>query len=262
MPIAQGTFETGAVTHIGKVRRRNEDAYLVRPEAGIWAVADGMGGHDSGDLASRTVIDALRAIEHPLSAEDLLDRCESQVVSANCVLRSISRERGGVIIGTTIAILLAYDGHYACLWAGDSRIYVVRGNGIVQLSRDHTEVQELLSNGVITPQEERTWPRGNAITRAIGVSDLPELDMISGQLAPGDTFVLCSDGLYQHIPDEEILACVRALPPQGACDRLLYLTLERGGADNVTVVVARYRPGPARFAGLTPEPANLRGADE
>lgn len=261
MPIAQGTFETGAATHIGKVRRRNEDSYLVRPQTGIWAVADGMGGHDSGDLASRTVIDALRAIEHPVSAADLLDRCESQVISANNVLRSISRERG-VIIGTTVAILLAYAGHYACAWAGDSRIYVVRGNDIVQLSRDHTEVQELLSHGVITPQEEQTWPRCNVITRAIGVSDLPELDMISGQLAPDDAFVLCSDGLYQHIRDEEILACVRALPAQEACDRLLYLTLERGGVDNVTVIVARYRPKSGPFAGSTPEPANWRGAGE
>jgi protein phosphatase len=115
---------------------------------------------------------------------------------------------------------------------------------------------------VITPQEEQAWPRCNVITRAIGVSDLPELDMISGQLAPGDAFVLCSDGLHQHIRDEEILACVRALPSQEACDRLLYLTLERGGVDNVTVIVARYRPKSGPFAGLTPEPANLRGAGE
>src|SRR6516164_2853457 len=103
-------FHTGAATHIGKVRQRNEDSYLIRPEIGIWGVADGMGGHEAGDVASRIVID----------------------------------ERGGVIVGATIAVLLAFDGHYACLWAGDSRIYVVRGSKIVQLSQDHTEVEELL----------------------------------------------------------------------------------------------------------------------
>jgi protein phosphatase len=256
MQKAQVMFETGAITHPGKVRERNEDSYLTRPESGIWAVADGMGGHDSGDLASQTVIEALGTIEHPMSAEDLLERCADQVASANERLKSISSERG-VTIGATIAALLTYDGHYACVWSGDSRIYLVRAGQITQLSRDHTEVQELLSQGVITPNEARTWPGRNVITRAIGVFDKPELEVRSGPLQSGDSFVICSDGLTQHVEDAEILRCVGTSVSQQACDRLLELTLERGAVDNVTVIVVRYEPDSTPLTGSGAEPPDL-----
>jgi protein phosphatase len=246
---AQVVFDTGAVSHVGKVRERNEDSYLTRPEFGIWAVADGMGGHESGDLASQTVIEALRAIEHPSSAEHLLKLCTDQVANANDRLRVISRNRGGAILGTTVAVLLIYDGHYACVWAGDSRIYVVRAGHITQLSRDHTEVQELLAEGAITPDEARTWPGRNVITSGIGIFDQPTLEMNSGPLQAGDSFVVCSDGLTQHVEDEEILECLRTGSPQQACEWLLELTLERGGFDNVTVIAVRYDPKLTAAAG-------------
>src|SRR5438445_220805 len=99
-------FDTGAATHVGKVRNRNEDSYLARPETGLWAVADGMGGHEDGDLASQTVVQALQSIEHPASAADLLALCEQRVAEANSRLRAISRERGGEVIGATLAALL------------------------------------------------------------------------------------------------------------------------------------------------------------
>ena len=138
--------------------------------------------------------------------------------------------------------LLTFDGHYACVWSGDSRIYVVRGDEIIQLSQDHTEVQELVAGGVITPEQAKSWPGRNVITRAIGVYDEPELEISSGPLEPGDSFVLCSDGLTNHVDDQEILKCVSANVSQRACDRLVEMALEGGGSDNVTVVVARYRP--------------------
>src|ERR1700704_5787287 len=172
-----GIYDTGAATHVGNVRTRNEDSYLPRPEAGIWGVADGMGGHEAGDLASQTVIAALQSIEAPASAADLLSHCEDRVASANGRLKEISRDRGGVTIGATLAVLLAFDGFYACVWSGDSRIYVVRAGEILQLSRDHTEVEELLASGVITPKEAKTWAGKNAVTRAIGVYDEPELEI-------------------------------------------------------------------------------------
>jgi protein phosphatase len=236
-------FETGAATHVGKVRQRNEDSYLVLPETGIWAVADGMGGHDSGDLASQTVIEALESIQPTGSAEDLLSLCQERVLEANARLKEIGRQRGGVLIGTTVTVLLAFDGYFACLWSGDSRLYMVRDGKITQLSRDHTEVQDLLLNGTITADEAKTWPGSNVITRAIGVEDVPELEMTSGSLSAGDVFVVCSDGLIRHVEDDEILQCVSANLSQQACDRLIVLTLERGALDNVTVVIVRYRPG-------------------
>jgi protein phosphatase len=245
-----GSFDTGAATHVGKLRDRNEDSYLTRPEAGIWAVADGMGGHEAGDLASQTVIAALQSIELPTSAANLLAHCKERVASANERIKEISRDRGGVLIGATLAALLAFDGFYACVWSGDSRIYVVRAGAIQQLSRDHTEVQELLASGVITAQEAKTWAGNNVITRAIGVYDEPELEITSGPLQPGDSFVICSDGLTHHVEDGEILDCVTTNMSQQACDSLIALALERGGADNVTVIVTRYQPGVAPLDGL------------
>jgi protein phosphatase len=257
-----GNFDTGAATHVGKVRERNEDSYLIRPEAGIWAVADGMGGHEAGDLASQTVIAALQSIESPTSAAGLLSHCEDRVARANGRLKEISRDRGGAIIGATLAVLLAFEDYYACVWSGDSRIYVVRAGKILQLSRDHTEVQELLASGVITPNEAKTWAGSNVVTRAIGVYDEPELEITSGLLQPGDSFVICSDGLTHHVEDGEILACVTTNMSQQACDNLIALTLERGGADNVTVIVARYQPAvgrPADWDPAQPDPPTERG---
>jgi len=234
-------FHTGAATHVGKVRQRNEDSYLARPDVGLWAVADGMGGLEAGDVASRTVIDALKTIERPSSAAELLTWCEQRMVMANSALNDIGRQRGGVI-GTTIAVLLAYDSRFACVWSGDSRIYLVRDRAIVLQSRDHTEVQELVAEGLLKPEEARTWPRRNVVTRAIGVHDDPELEIADGVLQAGDAFVLCSDGLTSHVEDGEILQEVMANASQRACDALVDLTLARGATDNVTVVVARYEP--------------------
>ena len=205
-------------------------------------MADGMGGHEDGDLASRTVMEALKSIQAPTSAGELLSLCKNCIFDANSHLKKLSRQRGDIIIGTTVTVLLAFDGYFACVWSGDSRIYIIREGKISQISRDHTEVQDLLMNGVITPEQAETWSGSNAITRAIGVFDLPELEVTSGSLNAGDVFVMCTDGLTQHVEDDEILRCVSANLSQQACDRLIQLTLERGAVDNVTVVVARYRP--------------------
>jgi len=251
-----GAYDTGAATHVGKVRKRNEDSYLTRPEVGLWAVTDGMGGHQSGDLASKTIVDALNLIPPQSTAADLLAACETYVAEANQRLRAIGAARGDIIIGATLATLLAFDGYYACVWSGDSRIYIVRAGTILQLSQDHTEVQELVASGQLTPEEAQRYPRSNIITRAIGVSDEPELEITSGPLIEGDSFVICSDGLTCHVGNAEILARVTDNSAQEACDHLVALALERGGLDNVTVIVVHYRPrgtstdatGPADFS--------------
>jgi serine/threonine protein phosphatase PrpC len=238
-------LRAGAATHVGKVRQHNEDSFLIQPnhgvtDSGLWAVADGMGGHEAGDLASQTIVEELRSVGAPATAAALLASCEERIVAANSRLRDIARQRGGGLIGSTVAVLLVYDRYYACVWSGDSRIYRARDAGIEQVTVDHTEAQELLDAGKLTPEQARTWPRRNVITRAIGVQDDPELEMTHGPLLPGDTFVLCSDGLTAHVEDGEILACATEGEPQRACDRLVALTLDRGAVDNVTVVVVRY----------------------
>ena len=262
MASTSARFETGAATHVGKVRHRNEDSFMVRPHTGIWAVADGMGGHESGDLASHTVIEALESIQPPPSARDLLSLCEERIFDANARLNEIGRQRGGIIIGTTITVLLVFDGYFACVWSGDSRMYMLREGKITQISRDHTEAQDLLTNGAITPEEARMWPGSNVITRAIGVADVPELEMTSGPLNAGDVFVMCSDGLTRHVEDEEILQCVSTNASQQACDRLIVLALERGALDNVTVIVVRYHPDQNPSLGANGSPLGVKESSE
>jgi serine/threonine protein phosphatase PrpC len=231
-------FETGAATHVGKVRDHNEDKYMVRPETGIWAVADGMGGHEAGEVASAKLIEALGSIDQPSSAADLLARCETSVLRANGELYELATERGRTM-GTTLAVLLTFGGYYAGVWSGDSRIYRIRDGEISQISRDHTEAQALVDQGVLSPEEARHWPRRNVITRAIGIGAHPELDIEHGEIEADDIFVLCSDGLTGHLADGEIRELVISHRPQAACDALIDLTLARGATDNVTIIVVQ-----------------------
>jgi protein phosphatase len=237
------SFETGAVSHPGRVRTHNEDNLVLRPEFGLWAVADGMGGHQNGALASATVAARLSAIGRAGSAAELLAQLERSVLEANAELRRQIRVNAGATMGSTLAVLLVHGRHFACVWSGDSRIYLIRGGRITQVSRDHTEAQDMIERGVLTAEEARSWPRRHVITRAIGVHDKPELEIDNGELQGGDVFVLCSDGLTDHVRDEEILREAATAGAQPACDALLALTLERGASDNVTVIVVRYRQG-------------------
>jgi len=233
-------IEAGAATHIGKVRQHNEDNYILATPRGFWAVADGMGGHEAGDLASHVVIEELEAIAAPSTAAELLASCEASMTVANRRLKELSEVRNGALVGTTVAVLLVFETLYAGVWSGDSRIYRIRRQVIEQITLDHSEIQELISEGKINAEEARAWPRRNVITRAIGVSDDPELEMKSGTLEPGDIFILCTDGLTAHVEDSEILELASRHHPQEACDLLVALTLERGAVDNVTVVAVQF----------------------
>jgi serine/threonine protein phosphatase PrpC len=250
------TFDSAAATHVGMVRQRNEDSYLLRPEIGLWAVADGMGGHSRGDLASKIIVESLECIKKPASAATLLSACEDQVIQANSRIREIARQSGTELMGATLAVLLVYDADYACIWAGDSRVYLVHAGEIRQLTRDHTEVAEMIADGVLSETQAKHWPHRNVVTRAIGVRDNPELEISSGTIDSGDTFVLCSDGLTAHVSDREICECVTRSDAHKACDQLIQLTLERGAVDNVTVVIVRYCPA-ARTASSLPQAADF-----
>jgi serine/threonine protein phosphatase PrpC len=230
-------FESHGVSHTGHVRSCNEDRFLIAPKSGLWLVADGMGGHSAGDFASSRIVEHLSAIGVARSAPDLRARFEDRLSDAHAEIRALSAQRG-VTIGSTVAALLAIDGWYACLWAGDSRVYLVRAGRISQISRDNTEVQELLDQGAITPAEARDWPRRNVITRAVGVAEDVVIEVEQGEILPGDIFVLCTDGLTAHVSEAEIEAATLAAPPHAACSTLLDMVLARGARDNVTVVIA------------------------
>ena len=168
----------------------------------------------------------------------------------------LSSARNGAIIGTTAAILLLREEHYACVWAGDSRVYLIKNGSIGQVSRDHTEVEELVAGGALSREDARNWPN-NVITRAVGVAPDLELEVVTGPVASGDIFVLCSDGLTKHVHDDEILEQVTSRNAQASCEAMLDLALERGGTDNVSVVVIRVLPAARRSSEPTNSPAMI-----
>jgi len=235
-------FESYGISHPGCVREENEDNYLVEPRSGLWVVADGMGGHEGGKFASATIVQHLSMIGAAGSALELRAHFEDSLIKAHDEIRSRARSRG-TTIGSTVAALLAMDGRFACFWSGDSRVYLVRDGVISQLSRDHTEVQELLDRGMITEAEASTWARKHVITRAVGVGEEVVVDFQQGELRLNDAFVLCSDGLTAHVSDAEIEDAVNAYAPQAACEELISMVLKRGGTDNVTVIAMRVLGG-------------------
>ncbi|MGK7867383.1 PP2C family protein-serine/threonine phosphatase [Falsiroseomonas sp. E2-1-a20] len=226
-----------AVTHPGTVRPRNEDAFIDRPDIGLWAVADGAGGHGAGDVASAAVIAALQDLPPGLSAAEMLAQLRLRITAVHADLQRQAREAGpGRIIATTLVVLLARGGHYAALWAGDSRIYLLRQGAFTRLTRDHSLVQDLVDQGLLAEADAEGHPQANIITRAIGAEGELELDKVSARIAPGDLFLLCSDGLFKAIPEAEIAAMLAAGQQP---EDLLRLALANGARDNVTAITVR-----------------------
>ena len=232
-------IRAGSATDVGRKRARNEDSLILRPEIGLWAVADGMGGHGYGDVASRMAVDALKGVSPAPSGEALLAAVEEALLAANQEMRAFAERQGHALMGTTLVTLLMFGGHFACLWCGDSRAYLLRDGALRQLTRDHSEMQDLIDRGVLDPEEAKLWPRRGVLTRALGAMEAPELDLVSDRWAPGDAFLLCSDGLTAHWEDSDIAAALVGQDPQAVCDGLIALTLQRGASDNVTVMVLR-----------------------
>jgi serine/threonine protein phosphatase PrpC len=252
-------FHTGSATHVGMVREVNEDSHFIGADRGIWLVADGMGGHRNGRLASTTVVKAVQSVGPAASAPDLLARFKDRIHRANAELLELAGGDGDAVMGATVAALLVFGGHFACVWSGDSRVYRVRMGTISQLSKDHTEVQELIDRGKIMPSEAKSWPRRNVVTRAVGVFEDPALEVVQGELRDGDTFVLCSDGLTGHVGDDEILRSASQFQPQEACEKLIQLTLDRGAEDNVTVIVVNCQEDDRTVPGLSGDRAMSPG---
>ena len=232
-----GTTHSVSLTHVGLVRSHNEDAVLDRPDLALWAVADGMGGMTAGEVASHAVVDALNTVPAGLDAPTLLAEIRARISGVNTELLAMAAARGpDTVIGTTIAGLVLHSGWYACFWAGDSRIYRARAGTLEQLTRDHSLVQDMVDAGTITPEAAERHPHASVIQRAVGVDEEVELQWAHARIEPGDTFLLCSDGLTRMVPDPEIAAALRT-PIEAAAPALLARTLERGAKDNVSLVL-------------------------
>jgi len=238
-----GQFRSWAATHAGTADRLNEDAYVNRPDLGLWAVADGAGGHEAGEVASAEVARLLQTIDAGLSGSEMLMAVRSRLEDAHAHLHAqAARLGGGAMIATTVVAVLARDDHFACLWAGDSRAYLLRGQVLTRITRDHTLVQALLDSGAITEAEAIDHPQANVITRAVGDgTDMLELDKRTGQLMTGDRLLLCSDGLSKSLPEER-LAELLAGDQETGVERLIAAALAAQAIDNVTVVMIDFGP--------------------
>ncbi len=231
-----------AQTHCGKRRKKNEDAVLARSEAGLWVVADGMGGHALGDFASQSICDALAKMPIEGSLADRVDGIEAEILTVNDALRAHARVHcDGATIGSTVVALVADTQVGIALWAGDSRLYRYRLGRLEQVTRDHNPSFELFESGAMS-EAELLATDSNVITRAVGSQQELHLDIAVFDVEPHDTFLLCSDGLYREVALDDIHQCLSGSSPQLMADRLLELALASPARDNVSIVVAHLSP--------------------
>jgi len=233
-------------TNVGLVREINEDSIISLPELQLWAVADGMGGYEAGNVASNMIVKSLGEITNKSSLNEFIDSVEDSLIDVNHrILEYADIMLDGRTLGSTV-VSLAIKGHVGiCLWAGDSRLYRFRNNDFIQLSRDHSQVEELVQQGFLTPEEAEIHPDSNVITRAIGASPEVYIDINVFSVQLGDTFLLCSDGLYNMVPKEEMSQTLSSLPLTEAVDTLIQKALDNGANDNVSVILVKGEPDAA-----------------
>ncbi|MDP2530952.1 MAG: Stp1/IreP family PP2C-type Ser/Thr phosphatase [Candidatus Palauibacterales bacterium] len=234
-----------AATDVGRVRDQNEDAWLALPDSRLFAVADGMGGHAAGEVASRVAVETLAeelGDAPPGEPETARSQLEHAVLAAGRRIHDQSArvpERHGM--GTTVTALQFLEaGRTVLAHVGDSRAYRLREGKLRRLTRDHTWVQEQMDRGLMSESGARQHPASSVLTRALGTAPRVSPDLSVVDWRPGDVFLLCSDGLTGPVPDEDIERTLREIPdPQAAAAALVLLANERGGPDNVTAVVVR-----------------------
>jgi serine/threonine protein phosphatase PrpC len=236
-------LEAAACSDVGQQRKANEDCYAIAAEYGLYVVADGMGGHAAGQLASELCCRAMvRAIEVTHSSGgSLSERLRSAVMHANHEIFSTARERPELTgMGTTVVAALVAGERAALAHVGDSRAYRVRNGQIRQLTDDHSLVGELLRRREISADAAREHPHRHVLTRALGVRPKVEPDLAELGVQPGDVLAMCSDGLINHVHDDELAKRLAGEGPlQESCDGLIDLANQRGGEDNITVVLLR-----------------------
>lgn len=229
-------IESIARSHEGRVRTNNEDSYCDSPDQGLWAVADGMGGHERGEWASAAIVASLAMTAIPPDFDAACQAISEAIHAANAEIYREATERE-IQMGSTVVALHVADRRFAIFWVGDSRAYLLRHGMLHQISRDHTQVQELVDRGLLAPENAEGHPMSHVLARAVGVEPAIAVDVIADQVESGDVFLLCSDGLSGQLSESEITEILQHPNHDDAVARLIELTLERGAPDNVTVVV-------------------------
>ncbi len=226
-------------THVGNVRTVNQDAFADLPDKCLWVVADGMGGHKDGGVASDLIVSSFKQFEPDKTVEATTKKIHQQLAEINKTLVNQAASSGeNEVIGSTIVILYAYLKRCVIIWSGDSRVYLYRRGHLKQLTQDHNNELELLGNG-FSPEEVCVHPHAQILTHAIGGEEDVYLDVQDQEVKEDDIFLLCSDGLNKEVSDSEIKETLADMPCQCAVDALMDLSLQRGGRDNITIVVAQ-----------------------
>lgn len=225
-------------THIGNVRPSNQDSLLVQDGPyGLFGVADGMGGHNGGDIASQMAVLMLgRVLESELPSEDAMNTGFRQVNEMIYSEQANNALLNGM--GTTLTVLWEDKERILMGHIGDSRAYLMRSGVLRQVSHDHSMVAELVRDGVLTEEQAKTHPYRNVITQALGTSMEMDVDLQVMEKQRGDKYLLCSDGLYEYVSKEEMQEVLLRYSPEDAVEMLVESALERGGKDNVTVLIA------------------------
>lgn len=228
-------------TTTGRQRQVNEDAFLGLDDIGLWMVADGMGGHARGDVASRLLVEAFDGLARPPSLDDFASEVKARLALANQRMRSEARKAGSdQLMGSTVVVFIAFKREWMCFWAGDSRAYLLRDGQLLQITRDHSLAEELVQRGELRREQAAGHPAANRITRAVGTRDHLVVDQYRSFLRDGDAILLCSDGLNKEVGDDELATILEDYDCDEASRELLELTLERGARDNATVAVIRF----------------------
>ncbi len=229
-----------ANSHVGMVREVNEDAILSKPEVGLWAVADGMGGYEAGDVASQMIVEALELVENESGLDESVDVIEDSLIEANQrILEYADDVLDNQTLGSTVVTLLIRGKVGVCLWVGDSRLYRYRNGQLRQLSRDHSQVEEMVQQGLLRPDEVENHPDSNVITRAIGVDNELYVDINVFSVKIGDTFLLCSDGLYNTVSNDDLMYYLEEPDIEAKVEALISAALDNGAPDNVSAIVVK-----------------------
>ena len=224
-------------TDIGKLRKQNEDAAWFDEARAVFAVADGMGGHLAGEVASRMAIEAVQRMARENERPGIAALREAVACAHETILAHAQDHIECAGMGTTLSVLWLGENYAYIAHVGDSRIYRLREGSLTQITQDHSLVEELVRAGLITREQARTHPRRNIITRALGTHGENEPDLLVTDVRDGDLFLLCTDGLTGMVTDEEIERVLRENGMETAADTLLSLALDAGGRDNVTLIL-------------------------
>jgi len=236
------SWTSSSRSDVGNERQVNEDACLELSGRGLWVVADGMGGHAAGDVASQMLVSKLRGVDSHDKLSEFVDDVEDRVLEVNRRLHDMSFEGDEPkVMGSTLAALLAFENHVLSMWVGDSRVYRLReGELLKQVTTDHSEVEEMIASGTLDEASALDHPAANVVTRAVGGLEHVYVDLELDELEDKDRFLICSDGLFKDLSEEEIEELLGEGSCVDACHALIDTVLGRECADNVTVIVVEF----------------------